>query len=81
MDSYLIVFIFADGRFRGNNKNYKRGTKQRSVPNAHVRSEIKDLEQVRKERQQKANKIAQMKSKPKKKGRKMGKGGKRGKSK
>ncbi|CAA7013470.1 unnamed protein product [Microthlaspi erraticum] len=37
--------------------------KQGSVPNAHVRSEIKDLEQVRKERQQKANKVSYLQSK------------------
>ncbi|KAG2302907.1 hypothetical protein Bca52824_031558 [Brassica carinata] len=34
-----------------------------SVPNAHVRSEIKDLEQVRKERQEKANKLSYLHSK------------------
>ncbi|KAG2243727.1 hypothetical protein Bca52824_094429 [Brassica carinata] len=34
-----------------------------SVPNAHVRSEIKDLEQVRKERQEKANKLSFLHSK------------------
>lgn len=52
------------------------------MPNAHVRSEIKDLEQVRKERQKKANKVSFMKSKSSK-GKKFngnGKGkGKRGK--
>ncbi|XP_010428771.1 PREDICTED: putative DEAD-box ATP-dependent RNA helicase 29 [Camelina sativa] len=43
-----------------------------SVPNAHVRSEIKDLEQVRKERQQKANKVSYLQSK------RGGRGGARG---
>ncbi|CAH8356130.1 unnamed protein product [Eruca vesicaria subsp. sativa] len=44
-----------------------------SVPNAHVRSEIKDLEQVRKERQEKANKLSYLHSK-----RGGGRGGARG---
>ncbi|KAF3520913.1 hypothetical protein DY000_02062296 [Brassica cretica] len=44
-----------------------------SVPNAHVRSEIKDLEQVRKERQEKANKLSFLHSK-----RGGGRGGARG---
>ncbi|KFK42107.1 hypothetical protein AALP_AA2G211900 [Arabis alpina] len=43
-----------------------------SVPNAHVRSEIKDLDQVRKERQQKANKVSYLQSK------RGGRGGARG---
>ena len=44
-----------------------------SMPNAHVRSEIKDLEQVRKERQEKANKLSFLHSK-----RGGGRGGARG---
>ncbi|XP_031259135.1 putative DEAD-box ATP-dependent RNA helicase 29 [Pistacia vera] len=69
-----------DRRLRGDNRNFRGGKKQqRSVPNAHVRSEIKDLEQVRKERQQKANRISHMKNKGQKKGKKFGKNGKRGK--
>ncbi|KAK4572593.1 hypothetical protein RGQ29_030851 [Quercus rubra] len=55
-----------DRRSQGNNRNFRGGKKQHHVPNAHVRSEIKDLEQVRKERQKKANKISFMKSKPSK---------------
>ena len=54
------------------------------MPNAHVRSEIKDLEQIRKERQQKANRISYIKNKSSKlkgKGKKFGKNGKRGKAK
>ncbi|GMI78353.1 DEAD-box RNA helicase 29 [Hibiscus trionum] len=74
-----------DYRSRGNNGRKFRGNKkpQHSVPNAHVRSEIKDLDQVRKERQKKANKISYMKGKAanKKKGKSFGRGGKRGKSK
>lgn len=51
------------------------------MPNAHVRSEIKNLDQVRKERQTKANRISYVKSKSQKKGgKKFGKNG-RGKSK
>ncbi|KAK7841174.1 putative dead-box atp-dependent rna helicase 29 [Quercus suber] len=71
-----------DRRSQGINRNFRGGKKQHHVPNAHVRSEIKDLEQVRKERQKKANKISFMKSKSSK-GKKFngnGKGkGKRGK--
>ncbi|KAF3964576.1 hypothetical protein ACB098_12G112100 [Castanea mollissima] len=73
-----------DRRSQGNNRNFRGGKKQHHVPNAHVRSEIKDLEQVRKERQKKANKVSFMKSKSSK-GKKFngngnGKGkGKRGK--
>ncbi|OMO57173.1 hypothetical protein COLO4_35483 [Corchorus olitorius] len=71
-----------DYQFRGNGRNFRGNKKsQHYVPNAHVRSEIKDLDQVRKERQQKANKISYMKNKGNKnKGKKPGKGGKRGKS-
>ena len=48
------------------------------MPNAHVRSEIKDHEQVWKERQKKANRISYMKSKSK--GKKLGKNGKKRKT-
>ena len=64
--------------------NWKlRGRKShRSMPNAHVRSEIKDSDQVRKERQKKANRISHMQSKQTKGGKKkFGKNGKRGKAK
>ncbi|KAJ0472279.1 putative RNA helicase [Helianthus annuus] len=57
---------------------YRGGNKSRLVPNAHVRSEVKNLEQVRKERQTKATKAAFMKNNPKK-GSKFG--SKRGKGK
>lgn len=60
-----------NGRFRG---------RKRHIANAHVRSEIKDVEQVRKERQTKANRIAHMKGKSKK-GQKFNKNGKRGRKK
>ncbi|KAG8499402.1 hypothetical protein CXB51_005920 [Gossypium anomalum] len=69
---------------RGNGRNFRGNKKlQHSMPNAHVRSEIKDFEQVRKERQKKANnKLSYMKGKAnKKKGKNFGKSGKRGKSK
>ncbi|XVF39171.1 hypothetical protein PTKIN_Ptkin01aG0014000 [Pterospermum kingtungense] len=71
-----------DYRSRGKGRNFRGNKKsQRSVPNAHVRSEIKDLEQVRKERQKKANKVSYMKGKSNKnKGKKPGRSGKRGKS-
>ncbi|TYG78832.1 hypothetical protein ES288_D02G092500v1 [Gossypium darwinii] len=73
-----------DYRSRGNGRNFRGNKKsQHSVPNAHVRSEIKDFDQVRKERQKKANnKLSYMKGKAnKKKGKIFGKSGKRGKSK
>lgn len=66
-------------RWQGNKgKNSWGNRKQNSVPNAHVRSEIKDLEQVRKDRQKKADRISYMKSKSSK-GNKFGKSGKGGK--
>ncbi|VVA27959.1 PREDICTED: ATP-dependent RNA [Prunus dulcis] len=77
-------------RWQGNKGKKSWGSrKQNSVPNAHVRSEIKDLEQVRKDRQKKADRISYMKSKSSKgnkfgksgKGGKGGKGGQRGKGK
>ncbi|KAM1019007.1 hypothetical protein ACFX2C_040568 [Malus domestica] len=67
-------------RWQGKGKSFG-GRKQHSVPNAHVRSEIKDLEQVRKERQKKADRVSYMKSKSAKGGKKFGKNGKRGKGK
>ncbi|KAK0604219.1 hypothetical protein LWI29_013272 [Acer saccharum] len=66
------------GDHRGNNRKFRGG--QRSMPNAHVRTEIKNLDQVRKERQNKANRISYVKSKSQK-GKKFGKNGKRGKPK
>ncbi|TXG73388.1 hypothetical protein EZV62_001967 [Acer yangbiense] len=66
------------GDHRGNNRKFRGG--QRSLPNAHVRSEIKNLDQVRKERQNKANRISYVKSNSQK-GKKFGKNGKRGKPK
>ncbi|XVE55234.1 hypothetical protein DITRI_Ditri03aG0143000 [Diplodiscus trichospermus] len=72
-----------DYRSQGNGRNFRWDKKsQHSVPNAHVRSEIKDFEQVRKERQKKANKISYLKGKVNKnKGKKSDRYGKRGKSK
>lgn len=65
-------------QLQGNNRNFRGSKKQHSLPNANVRSEIKDLEQVRKERQKKADRVSYMKSKGSK-GKKFGKNGKRGK--
>ncbi|XP_054819629.1 putative DEAD-box ATP-dependent RNA helicase 29 isoform X1 [Prosopis cineraria] len=67
------------GHFRGSPRKFKGGKKQHSVPNAHVRSEIKDLDQIRKERQKKANRLSYLKSQSTKKGKKFGKDGKKGK--
>jgi len=50
------------------------------MPNAHVRSEIKDIDQIRKDRQKKANRTSYIKSKSTK-GKKFGKNVKRRKGK
>ncbi|GFP80230.1 putative dead-box ATP-dependent RNA helicase 29 [Phtheirospermum japonicum] len=71
--------------YRGDNRGRSKGGKgNRPIPNAHVRSEIKDLDQVRKDKQKKADRITHLKnSKHGKKGNKFGKNGKgkRGKGK
>ncbi|KAM7514735.1 hypothetical protein LguiA_004318 [Lonicera macranthoides] len=65
----------------GDNRRFKGGNKH-NIPNAHVRSEIKNNEQVRKERQKKVTQISQTKNNKSKKGKKFGgKNGKRGKGK
>ncbi|KAK6115622.1 hypothetical protein DH2020_007891 [Rehmannia glutinosa] len=61
--------------FRGDNRRFNGGRGRKSVPNAHVRSEIKDLDQVRKERQKKADRVSYLKSKPKRGKKKFGKNG------
>ncbi|KAG9144352.1 hypothetical protein Leryth_025213 [Lithospermum erythrorhizon] len=61
----------------GDNRRFRGGKKQHAIPNAHVRSEIKDMEQIRKERQTKADRQSYVKSKSKK-GKFGGKNGKRG---
>ncbi|CAI8617478.1 unnamed protein product [Vicia faba] len=69
------------GPYQGGGRNFRDGRKQHSMPNAHVRSEIKDVDQIRKERQKKASKISYMKSKSpkgKKPGRKGGNKGNKG---
>ncbi|KAL2241876.1 UNVERIFIED_CONTAM: putative DEAD-box ATP-dependent RNA helicase 29 [Sesamum indicum] len=66
--------------YRVDNRRFKGGKSHKSVPNAHIPSEIKDFEQVRKERQKKADRVSYLKSKNKK-GKKFGKSGKRGKGK
>ncbi|KAL9303684.1 hypothetical protein ACSQ67_020947 [Phaseolus vulgaris] len=67
------------GSYRRGRGNFKGSNKQHSMPNAHVRSEIKDMDQIRKERQQKANRTSYIKSKSTK-GKKFGKNGKSGKN-
>lgn len=69
-----------DRKFQRANRNFKGGKKQQALPNSNVRSEIKNLEQVRKERQKKADKISYMKSKSAK-SKKFGKNGKKRKGK
>ncbi|KAL4277472.1 hypothetical protein AHAS_Ahas20G0310600 [Arachis hypogaea] len=52
------------GSYRGRGRNFKGGSKrQQSMPNSHVRSEIKEFDQIRKERQKKADRISHLKSK------------------
>ncbi|MED6198651.1 putative DEAD-box ATP-dependent RNA helicase 29 [Stylosanthes scabra] len=66
------------GSYRGRGKNFKGGSKrQQSMPNSHVRSEIKDFDQIRKERQKKAERILHFKSKAGAKGKKFSKNGKK----
>ncbi|KAK4364138.1 hypothetical protein RND71_015496 [Anisodus tanguticus] len=62
-------------RGQGGHRNFRGGRNNRSVPNAHVRSEIKDVDQVRKEREKKAQRASYLKTK---KGKKAYKGGKKG---
>ncbi|KAF4356342.1 hypothetical protein G4B88_001217 [Cannabis sativa] len=69
------------GRSQGDNRKFKGKRNQNHVPNAHVRSEIKDLDQVRKERHKKATQISYLKGKSNSRGKKGGKFAKRGKSK
>lgn len=81
MFAYLMLnmTLFVGGhQLRGNRRKFKGGKKQHSVPNAHVRSEIKNLDEIRKKRQKKA--ITYMKTKDTK-GKKFSRNGKRGKSK
>ncbi|XP_009798712.1 putative DEAD-box ATP-dependent RNA helicase 29 isoform X1 [Nicotiana sylvestris] len=62
-------------RGQGGTRMFRGGRNNRSIPNAHVRSEIKDVEQVRKEREKKAQRASYLKTR---KGKKFNKGGKRG---
>lgn len=73
----MLLFL-TGGRFK---RGFKGRYQQRSIPNAHVPSEIKDLEQVRKERQKKASQQSAMKNKKSKRGSKFGKSGKKRKAK
>lgn len=68
-------------RFSGNKRKFGAGKNKHSVPNAHVRTEVKNLDQIRKERQKKANRIQTMKNQPKRGKKKSGKKGNRGKAK
>lgn len=68
------------GPYQRGRRNFKGSKKQHSMPNAHVRSEIKDMDQIRKERQTKANRISYVKSKSTK-GKKFGRNGKKRKGK
>ncbi|KAK9748870.1 hypothetical protein RND81_02G086600 [Saponaria officinalis] len=78
-DIQLTAASQGGGRF---NRRFHRGTPQREIPNAHLPSEIKDVEQVRKQRQRKAIQQSYVKNKTSKgKGNNHGKNGKKRKSK
>ncbi|KHN24572.1 Putative DEAD-box ATP-dependent RNA helicase 29 [Glycine soja] len=68
------------GSYQRGRSNFKGSKKQHSMPNAHVRSELKDMDQIRKERQTKANRVSYIKSKSTK-GKRFGKNGKKRKGK
>lgn len=67
--------------YRGDYRRFKGRNNLKSVPNAHIRSEIKNMEQVRKERQKKADRVSYLKGKSKKGKKKFGGKVKRGKAK
>ncbi|KAL3641717.1 putative DEAD-box ATP-dependent RNA helicase 29 [Castilleja foliolosa] len=66
--------------YRGgdNRGRFKGGRGDRQIPNSHVRSEIKDIDQVRKDKQKKSDRITHLKNNSKhgKKGNKFSKNGK-----
>jgi ATP-dependent RNA helicase DDX54/DBP10 len=66
---------------RGRDNSRLRGGRRINISNADVKSEIKNNEQVRKERQKKATQLSHMKNNKTKKGKFGGKNGKRGKKK
>ncbi|KGN66771.1 putative DEAD-box ATP-dependent RNA helicase 29 [Cucumis sativus] len=68
-------------RFSGNKRRFGQGRNKHSVPNAHVRPEVKNLDQIRKERQKKADKVQHMKNNRPKRGKKSGKRGSKRKAK
>lgn len=54
----LLSFTFkGHPGFRGDYRRFNGRNNLKSVPNAHIRSEIKDIEQVRKERQKRADRL------------------------
>ncbi|XP_043689719.1 putative DEAD-box ATP-dependent RNA helicase 29 [Telopea speciosissima] len=65
-----------DHRMQGYNRMFKGGKNHHSLPNAHVRSELKNPEQIRKERQKNASRMSHAKNKSAK-GKKFGKNAKR----
>ncbi|KAK9110378.1 hypothetical protein Sjap_018438 [Stephania japonica] len=71
--------VFSGNHKKGNhNRMFKGGRGQRNIHNAHVPSELKNPEQIRKKRQQKASRISYLKSKSTK-GKNSGKTRKKGK--
>jgi len=71
----------AGNQARGNGRDFHRHKKQRPIPNANVRDELRGVEQIRKQRQQKATKhiLGSSKKRTNGKGIKGGKGFKGGK--
>jgi len=68
------------GSYQRGHRNFRGSQKQHSISNAHVRSEIKDMDQIWKERQKKVNTTSYIKSKWTKV-KKFGKNGKKRKGK
>lgn len=80
LDAFWFAHLFikcgaGNQQFSGNKRRFGQGKNKHSVPNAHVRPEVKNLEQIRKERQKKANKIQHMKNNKPTRGKKSGKRG------
>lgn len=54
-----------NNQMRGNRRHFKGGRNHFSVPNANAPSELRNMEQVRKNRQHEVSRIARLKNKSK----------------
>ncbi|KAJ0988260.1 hypothetical protein J5N97_006616 [Dioscorea zingiberensis] len=61
-----------NSQMRGNKRYFKGGRNHSSVPNANAPSELRNMDQVRKNRQQEASRISRLKSKSKGKNKSQG---------